>query len=310
MKFDRCSSYPMHVPIILFCYKRLDTLNRCINSLLKCREAKDSDLIIYSDAGASEIDRVRVEQVRGFLRSIAGFKSIKIIVREKNLGVDYNVIEGLKEIVKSYDMFIVVEDDLVFSELFLNYMNQALIFYRNHETILSVSAFSYLRPPKKYKWDVYFTGRTNSWGWGSWSDRIKNVDWEIEDKKLFLKNKRIQKKFNFWGSDRSNLLKKTLLRKLRAWDIRIDYHAFKFGFYTVYPTKNLVQNIGFTKEATNTTGYNRFNVKIETITLSHFFNFPEFITLNNSINAKFILRNSIINRILSKLFTILNLHRL
>lgn len=300
----------MYAPIILFCYKRMDTLKSCINSLLKCSEAKDTDLIIYSDAGANEIDTVKVEHVRKYLTTISGFKSVIINCRETNLGVDYNIIEGLKEIVESYDMFIVVEDDLVFSEKFLTYMNLVLLFYQKNKNIISVSAFSYLRPPKKYKWDVYFTGRTNSWGWGSWSDRIKQVDWEIEKKDLFLKDNSLQKKFNYWGSDRSTMLKKTLLGKIKAWDIRLDYHAFNFSLYTVYPTKNLVQNIGFTKEASNTKGYNRFNVKIENISRLHFFHLPEFITHNNFIKTKFISRNSIKNRILTRLFTIFNLHRL
>ena len=43
-------------PIILFTYKRLDTLKKTIISLKKNKEAKKSELIIFSDGYKNEQD--------------------------------------------------------------------------------------------------------------------------------------------------------------------------------------------------------------------------------------------------------------
>ena len=38
-----------HAPIIIFAFNRLETLKRCVTSLQKNTEAKDSDLFVFVD---------------------------------------------------------------------------------------------------------------------------------------------------------------------------------------------------------------------------------------------------------------------
>jgi GT2 family glycosyltransferase len=97
-----------HSPIILFTYKRLDTLQPCLASLRKCSESEQSDLIIVSDFAAQESDIEKVKAVRQFLRTIKDFKTIEIIERTQNLGVDYNIIEGIKFMTTRFPKFIVI----------------------------------------------------------------------------------------------------------------------------------------------------------------------------------------------------------
>ena len=114
--------------IALFCYKRLDTLKKCIDALTKCPECIISELVIFSDAATSQEVEAKVEDVREYLKTISGFKSIKLILREKNLGVDYNLIEGLNYMTNEYEQYIVVEDDLIVEPNLLPYLNEALKF--------------------------------------------------------------------------------------------------------------------------------------------------------------------------------------
>lgn len=290
-------------PIALFTYKRLDTLNQSLNSLKKCPEAPLSDLIIIADYPATDKDVDKVESVRKFLTTITGFKSIEIIEREKNYGVDYNIIEGIKMMAARFPQFIVVEDDLVVKKEFLSFLNKALNKYKNQEKVISVSAFSYLNNiPKDYLFDVYFAKRTNPWGWATWSNKINAVDWELSDKEEFIINTKIQNKFNEWGSDRSRMLIKTIQNKIKAWDIRLDYDQFKNNTTTVYPTISLVENIGFGNEdASNTFGYNRFKTKktANQIDINQI-RFSEVIIYNNKICKEFINKNSVAQRIITK----------
>ena len=289
-------------PIILFCYKRLNTLKLCVESLKKCPESKYSELIVFSDFAKDSSDIAKVFEVRNYLEGIIGFKSVKLYFREYNFGIEQNFIQALNQVTLSHEKFIVIEEDIVVSIQFLNFMNKALTFYFSNNKIFSISAINFVVIPLKYRWDCYFTGRFNPWGWASWSNRFNNLDWFITDRAIFLKNKKMQHLFNFWGSDRSRMLKKTLNQELITWDIRIDYHLFTQNLFTLYPTKNLVCNIGFNSiDASNTTGYNRFKTVINYFTSVNY-RFPLFITYNHQITRRFIFINSLFNRIKTSFF--------
>jgi hypothetical protein len=68
-------------PIIIFTYRR--EINKLIKSLLKNKEAKSSDLFIFSDSFKSQIDKQDVLNVRMSLKKITGFKSTKIFELKK-----------------------------------------------------------------------------------------------------------------------------------------------------------------------------------------------------------------------------------
>lgn len=289
-------------PIILVCYKRVDTVQRCVAALQKCAESKFSDLIIVADAPAKKTDIERVNAVREFLPTITGFKSIEIILREKNLGVDYNIIHALKEMSARFEKFIIVEDDLVVGADFLRFLNLSLDLYATNPEILTVTGFSYLNKiPEDYPYDVYFAKRMCPWGWATWSDKIKDIDWEIKEKATFLKSTKVQALYNEWGSDRSPMLIKTLNGKIRAWDSRLDYHLFKGGYCTVYPIYTLVENIGFGRDdASNTLGYNRFKTDLKNSNFK-ITRFPDSIIYNKSISNSFISKNSLSERIYTRI---------
>lgn len=289
-------------PIVLFCYQRTDTLKLCIESLKECPEIKNTDLLIFSDAPANDSVKEKVMEVRQFIREIDGFKSVEIIERTINLGVDYNIITGLKEASERFDEFIIIEDDIVVKPDCLKFFNSALSFYKDNSRIISISAFSYVNKiPLVYYYDGYFTGRHNPWGWATWSDRIKQVDWEMEDKKSFQDSKILQREFNKWGSDMSSMLINTINGKIRAWDIRLDYHIFKNDYVVFFPIKSLSNNIGFGRDdSSNTFGYNRFKIKLDS-TIKSTFSFPANIFLDEIICKQFINKNSLFQRLFTRL---------
>ena len=286
-------------PIVLFCFNRTDKLIKCIESLKLCPESISSDLIIFSDACRNEDERHIVDELRYYIKNIDGFNSTRIIHRELNLGVDYNIIKGIQQMSEEYDRFIVVEDDLIVSNQFLRFMNAGLDHFKSFEKILTLSAFNYVKIPENYIWDCYFTKRFNPWGWATWSNKIKDVDFDLAIKNNFLNNPKEKKNFNEWGSDRTKMLKNVILGKIRTWDIQLDYYLFKKDFLTVYSCTNFVINNGFNDfRATHTTGYNRFKVELKDLNKLNL-HFPDFLPSNPTIKRRFILRNSIFSRFIT-----------
>src|SRR5438552_771470 len=116
----------MPSPIVLFVYNRLHHAQRAVEALRRNDLAGESELLVYSDGAGNDADRTQVEKVRAYLNTVRGFKSVRIIEREKNFGLAGSVIGGLTEVFESYEEAIVLEDDLVTSPFFLRFMNEAL----------------------------------------------------------------------------------------------------------------------------------------------------------------------------------------
>ena len=290
-------------PIVLFCFKRIDTLQLCIHSLQQCPESKDTDLIIFSDTSTDDKTLVLVEKVRDYVKHIDGFKSVTRIYRPQNFGVDNNIIEGIKYMSETYHSFIVVEDDLIVSTSFLNYMNHALIYFERNQNIITISGTNFLKKiPKKYIYDFFIAGISNPWGWATWSNKIKNVDWNLASKEGALKVKVLREEFNWWASDRYRMLHRTIKGEIKAWDIRLDYYMFRFNLSTVYCMYNLVKNIGFNRfDASNTVGYNRYKKELDS-RIPQNFRFTLQNIYNKDIISEFKKANSISARIVTKLF--------
>ena len=118
----------LYAPIVVFAYNRIDELKLTITSLQKNILAKESILIVYSDAAKTDNNTSKVKEVRKYLSEVEGFRSVSVIHREKNFGLARSVIEGSTEVLNKYAKIIVLEDDLITSENFLLYMNDALEF--------------------------------------------------------------------------------------------------------------------------------------------------------------------------------------
>jgi GT2 family glycosyltransferase len=159
-------------PIILFVYNRSEHTRQTVEYFSKNSLAESSKLFIFSDGPKNEKDKQKVSEVRKYLKSIQSFSEIKIVEREKNLGLANSVISGVNQIFKSYDKAIVLEDDIISSPSFLSFMNDALDFYKEDKRIFSVSGYPYpVKIPDSYSKDVFIAHRASSWGWGTWKDR-------------------------------------------------------------------------------------------------------------------------------------------
>ena len=208
-----------NAPVIIFCYRR--KIDKLINSLLKNKEAKETELFIFSDGFKSDIDKKDVINVRESLKKISGFKLIHIIESGRNKGLANSIIEGTTKVIDKVGKTIVLEDDLIVSPHFLNFMNKSLNLYQNKKNIWSISGYSPVIPKlDKYKNEVYLSLRSSSWGWATWVDRWKKVDWSIDDFKVLKKNKEKIKSFEQGGNDLFKMLELQYLGKIDSWAIR------------------------------------------------------------------------------------------
>ena len=213
-------------PVILFVYNRPTHTLRTVDFLSKNKLAANSELIVFSD-GFKEEDKVQVSEVRKIIKTIKGFKSIRIIERNRNLGLARSVITGVTEVIAKYKKAIVLEDDIITSPQFLSFLNEALDFYKDDLNIFSLSGYNFpIKIPYNYLYNVYIAPRASSWGWATWGNRWNKADWDVADFESFIKDKDSVKKFNQGGSDLSIMLKRFKQGK-------IDYMGSKMVLYSL-----------------------------------------------------------------------------
>jgi len=254
-------------PVVFFCYKRLDETQRAIESLAANYLANQTTIFIFSDGPKSLADEAKVHKVRKYIRQISGFKKVIVEESEFNRGLAASVINGVGHVLAEYNKVIVVEDDLITSANFLDFMNQALKYYQGNKSVLSVSGFSLSLPglPKQCDKgvDAYVGYRASSWGWGTWSDRWRDIDWNITYDSEFPLSPEVRKRLELGGSDLVRMLSNQLTGRIDSWAVRFCYHQAKRNQTTIFPTRSKVVSIGFDTNATHTTHGWRFRTVLD-----------------------------------------------
>ena len=232
-------------PIVIFVYRRL-SVKKTIESIKTDIVHSTSDLYIFSDGYKNDLDELDVIKVREYLKTINGFKSVTIIESDRNKGLANSIMGGVVEMINKYHKVIVLEDDLIVSNDFLEYMNDALEFYKNDRKIWSISGYTPKLPClADYDKDLYLSPRGASWGWATWKDRWDSVDWDAKDFKKLKHDKKMRKDFELGGNDMYKMLELQMLGKIDSWAIRWCFSQFLQDKYTVYPGKSKIVNNGF-----------------------------------------------------------------
>ena len=243
-------------PVLIFTFKRLDSLKVLLNSLESNSEISETDLYVFSDLNTKEEDSEKVEDVRRFLREYstnsAGYNSIEIIEASEHLGLAGSVISGVSRLIAQYGRVIVLEDDLVVSNNYLKYMNQSLDVYEKDDRIWSVSGYSPdIAFPRDYMKPVYLSYRATSWGWATWSDRWDSVDWEMKGYDSYRRRIVDRLRFCRGGNDLPSMLRAHMKGQIDSWAVRWCYHQSMQDKMSVTPVRSLVINSGFGVDATN-----------------------------------------------------------
>lgn len=230
-----------YAPIVLFTYNRADHTQRAVESLLKNAEAKFSDIFVFSDGPKTPEKKAGVEENRKYIHTISGFKSISIIEREKNWGLANSLIAGITEVINKYGKVIVVEDDLILSPYFLQFMNEGLEKYKDDDRVGTITGFV---PPIKNKLpETFFLKYFQCWGWATWKRA-----WDLleTDARPLLKGLRFKKtKFDVGGGvgNYGNLYCQKV-GLVDSWYLRYYASLFLKDKLSLYPGRSMVTNDG------------------------------------------------------------------
>jgi hypothetical protein len=243
--------YVKYAPVALFCYNRPIHTQKVIDALSNNKFIENTELYVFCDGPkVNDSDcKLLINKVGELVSNITFCKRLHIIKQEKNIGLANSIINGVSTVLASHDEIIVLEDDIVTSPLFLEYMNTSLLHLKNNNDVISIHGYSF--PISKLK-DSYFLRGADCWGWATWK---RGWDlFEVDGHKLLqdITKNNLSHAFDFEGSyPYTEMLRNQTEEKVNSWAIRWYASAFLKNKLTLYPGKSLVKNIGTDGSGTN-----------------------------------------------------------
>ena len=241
-------------PIALFAYRRRGHLERVLSALRSNILARDSYLVIFCDGPRGPSDSEEVEAVRREARRATGFRHIEIREASENQGLALSLTTGLDFMLYHWDRVIVVEDDILVSRHFLDYMNHNLANYENSVQVASIHGAVY--PHSADLPETFFIRGADCWGWATWRRA-----WEVFEPDGAQLLKELQARglldaFNFEGTAPfEEMLIDQVEGRIDSWAIRWYASTLLNEMLTLYPRVPMAVNIG--EDGTGTHGSSR-----------------------------------------------------
>lgn len=248
-------------PIALFAFNRVDHLRRTVDALKNNALACKCDLYIFSDAPKTDAQSHRVFAVREYLRSISGFSKVIIVERDANFGLARSIIDGVTTLINEFGRVIVLEDDIVTSPYFLDYMNDALERFADDDRIISVHGYVY--PVRQALPEAFFLRGADCWGWATWRRGWALFNPNGQALLDELKRRDLIKPFDFNGAyGYSQMLESQIKGANDSWAIRWYASTFLADKLTLYPGRSLVLNIGNDSSGTHCGSNSTYDVAL------------------------------------------------
>jgi hypothetical protein len=182
--------------------------------------------------------------------------SLEFIRRPENLGCSLHIITAVSEVLQIFESVIVIEDDVVVGNGFLQAMTNGLSIISSDGSIGTVGGFSPFRrglfPSSNNYWrkSAYFS----AWGWGTtknfWDSFVSLTT--IENPGKVLESSSVWMNF-------SERKKRIWLRRFHRgiWDYNVQFMLFLKDQKSLLPRLRLIDNEGFSDSRSTHTRHRR-----------------------------------------------------
>lgn len=233
------------IPVVLFVYRRPETLRRVLESL---RADRVPLLYVFSDGPESAKTADDVAAVRRLVDTVDW---CRCIVSESpiNLGLGISVQRGVTSILQAHDCAIFYEDDLISVPGTYAYLCAALRHYENVPSVRSVTGWTHpLITPASVGTAPYFDGKGECWVWGTWARAWGGMDKSAVELMHECEAKGID--IERYGRDMPKMAREAERRNL--WAVGWWYHHMLYSGLCLRPPWSLVEHIGWDSSRSTT----------------------------------------------------------
>ena len=239
-------------PVALFVFNRPATTRRVLEAV---RAVRPRTLLVVADGPRDEdpTDAALVAETRALFRTIDWDCDLRTNFSERNLGLRARFASGFEWIFGQVDEAVMLEDDCLPHPSFFPYCEELLDRHRQNERVMFIGGTN---PDRHIYGDgSYFFARSMwVWGWATWKRAWQHFDIGVGTWPEFEASRTIDRISPYKRLRRgySTIFKRAYAGDWPNWDVQATYTVWSRDGVCVVPNGNLVRNIGFGAEATNT----------------------------------------------------------
>jgi len=195
----------------------------------------------------------RCAETRSVVEKIDWECEVQTLFREENLGCGQAVSGAISWFFEREEQGIILEDDCLPDPSFFPFCAEMLERFRDQPKVGTISGNNFL-PSSLYSNVPYgFSKYAQIWGWASWRRFWKHYDFELDGNEveweaIIRHANPIENQAKYWLQ---------IFQALRAglidtWDYQVMFSAWKADLVHIFPSRNLISNLGYGIDATHT----------------------------------------------------------
>lgn len=240
-------------PVVLFIFNRPALTARVWEVIRKVQPAR---LFVVADGPrtwrASDIDTCAA--ARAVIETVDWKCELVKDFAEVNLGSGRRVSSGIRRVFDRVDTAIFVEDDVLPDATFFPSCEELLKVYRDEERVALISGFNPFVEWKEGSSSYLFARLSAMWGWASWERAWRDYDFEFKTWQEPDIYERVLAQLGdaAYTEFLMGVLERLARGEVDAWDLQFQLQQILRGALSVVPQVNLISNLGFGRDATNT----------------------------------------------------------
>lgn len=239
-------------PVALCLFNRPETTAQVMRAIRAVRPPK---LYLIADGARTNHadDSARCRAARQVALNVDWECEIHTNFSETNLGLKRRIETGMNWLFENVPEAIILEDDCVPDPTFFHFCDALLERYRADERIMTISGCDYKFGAADDRYSYTFSRYPLIWGWATWRRAWLMNDPDMTTLPDALRTNRLRDRFadrhaaQYW----SYVLNDNRQTQ-SSWDYAWLWSIWEHDGLCIHPNTNLVENIGFGKDATHT----------------------------------------------------------
>ena len=240
----------VNLPLVIFLYRRPRLVGELMEVLKSVRPLK---VWLVADGPKNSGEVELCQQARSEAETAIRWPcEIRRVYADANLGLKKRIETGLDQVFELEEAAVILEEDCHPTPNFFLFCEAMLEKYRNEPKVGAISGNCFLPKKQLMATDYYFSRYVHIWGWATWARAWKAYDrrrWAWPKQgfcKLFPKAEEAEEAY--WN----RIFGRVASGELSTWDYSWISWFWMQGWVSITPAQNLVRNVGFGPDATNT----------------------------------------------------------
>lgn len=236
----------VETPVLFITFCRPDYARQTWEGI---KAAKPKKLYFYSNKGRVEKygEIERNNEIRTYVNEVDWDCEINTWFRDECVNVYDSLRGAIDWLFDNEEYGIILEEDCVPTLAFFSFVDQMIGRFRDEKDVWYVSGDNFYNlNPGGY--DCIFTRYHWMYGWATWQDRWKKINWGIQDAERILDEDITLKLFKTkrQANNRQRQIRESMsfVKRTYCWDLNFGYTIDNNLGFGVIPSRHLIHNIG------------------------------------------------------------------